>query len=196
MLIFAFVCVGGFGFLYCSMFINLLFQVYLCHLCIHYYVLGVVHGDGVRHFKFYQNIKPRVTNTENAILQNFWLPIEIKRCRKKCFHVNFMKHQFIRKLVVIIQKHVFVQISQYFLHISSKNRRVTSNDAEQWIPIIKSTYPENIPFPQSKIVVCDLHFNQDSILDLGKRRQLIPGSVPNIGYAVFPYSAKMFTVQL
>lgn len=58
-----------------------------------------------------------------------------------------------------------------------KNCSMTSSDAERWISLIKSTYPENIPFPQSKIVVCDRHFNQECILALGKKKQLIPGSV-------------------
>lgn len=58
---------------------------------------------------------------------------------------------------------------------------MTSSNAEQWIPLIKSTYPEKVSFPQSKIVVCDLHFNADSVLTLGNKKQLINGAILNIG---------------
>lgn len=64
-----------------------------------------------------------------------------------------------------------------FLYL--KNDRLTKKNQDQWIPIIKSTYPVNISFPESKIVVCDQHFDANSILHLGTKKSLMTGAVPN-----------------
>lgn len=48
------------------------------------------------------------------------------------------------------------------------------------MPLIKSTYPENVLFPQSKIVVCDLHFEAKYILGSEKKKLLVPGAVLSV----------------
>lgn len=48
------------------------------------------------------------------------------------------------------------------------------------MPLIKSTYPENVLFPQSKIV-CDLHFEAKYILGSEKKKLLVPGAVLSVG---------------
>lgn len=62
---------------------------------------------------------------------------------------------------------------------------MNSNDPEQWIPLIKSTYPENITFPKSKTVVCDLHFDPKYIIDKGRSKQLVVGALLNVGYGFY-----------
>lgn len=57
---------------------------------------------------------------------------------------------------------------------------VISRNRDQWIPIIESTYPENISIPNSKIVVCDLHFETNSITHLGSKKNLIADAVPKL----------------
>lgn len=57
---------------------------------------------------------------------------------------------------------------------------VTSRNKNEWIPIIKSTYPENVPFPISKIVICDLHFDASDIITLGSKKHLTIDAVPKV----------------
>lgn len=72
----------------------------------------------------------------------------------------------------------------FFEHFFPQNNdSVNSKNEEQWIPIIKSTYPENVLFPQSKIVVCDLHFETKYILGSEKRKLLVPGAILSVGCA-------------
>lgn len=58
--------------------------------------------------------------------------------------------------------------------------RVTPSNEEKWIPIIKSSYPNGRTFPDSRIVVCELHFNENEIVKVGGKKKLLKNAVPRI----------------
>lgn len=62
---------------------------------------------------------------------------------------------------------------------------MTANNASQWLPIIKSTYPEIALVPKTEIRVCELHFDGDNMINVGMKKNLIPGAVPNVRYVIY-----------
>lgn len=51
---------------------------------------------------------------------------------------------------------------------------------ETWMKIIKSSYPDGVEIPTSRIVICDLHFDKNDILKIGDRTTLTKSAIPII----------------
>lgn len=62
--------------------------------------------------------------------------------------------------------------------------RVPVKNKDKWMEIIKSSYPEGKPFPFSRVVVCDLHFDVNEIQKKGDIRCLIENALPKITYVL------------
>lgn len=118
------------------------------------------------------------------------MPIKSKRCTKEFFYVNLIN--LFKTLIDFLSDllSLFSDVEYFhYLFFLLNNGSVKSGDAELWIPLIKSTYPENVSIPKSKIVVCDLHFDLKQILGTGKKKQLVVGAVLNVGYVISSFSA-------
>lgn len=63
--------------------------------------------------------------------------------------------------------------------IFQKIIRVPARSENEWIEIIRRTYPESELFPLSRIVVCDLHFCENYIFQQGSRKVLVKNARPN-----------------
>lgn len=48
------------------------------------------------------------------------------------------------------------------------------------MPIIRASYPNGQTIPNARIVVCDLHFNEDEIVKVGEKKSLVKTAVPKI----------------
>lgn len=48
------------------------------------------------------------------------------------------------------------------------------------MPIIRSSYPNGRTIPDSRIVICDLHFDANEIVTIGGKRKVLPSAVPKI----------------
>lgn len=93
---------------------------------------------------------------------------------------------------------VFISISIYNAQVSSyttnefKNFRVPVNNKEQWMNIIQSHQPDISLNFDSKIHICDKHFNDEDILTHGiNRKSLRKGALPNLVY-VYVYIIEKF----
>lgn len=64
------------------------------------------------------------------------------------------------------------------------------------MPIIKSTYPEGHILPSSKIVVCDLHFDSNTITNLGSRKRLAVDAIPDVRYNFDLHAINETTMKL
>lgn len=58
--------------------------------------------------------------------------------------------------------------------------RVPVKSTEEWMEIINSSYPEGERPPDSRVMVCDLHFSTSDIKQKGEKRVLVPGAIPKI----------------
>lgn len=56
--------------------------------------------------------------------------------------------------------------------------RLTSKNEEKWLPVIKSSYPEGQTISDSRIVICDLHFDESEILEAKGKKNLVKTAVP------------------
>lgn len=58
--------------------------------------------------------------------------------------------------------------------------RVPVKNREKWMAIINSSYPEGEHPPDSRVMVCDLHFSTSDIIQKGEKRVLVAGTIPKI----------------
>lgn len=69
------------------------------------------------------------------------------------------------------------------MQLSNKfsNSRVPKNKQDEWMAIIKSTYPSGESFPTvTTYVVCDLHFKPEEIVQRGGKHVLVINALPQI----------------
>lgn len=66
----------------------------------------------------------------------------------------------------------------YIITLESHYIRVPRNNYETWMQIINSSYPQGMEMPTSRMVVCDLHFNKDDILNINEQRSLAKNAMP------------------
>lgn len=59
---------------------------------------------------------------------------------------------------------------------------VPNHYRNQWMDVILSSYSSHVDFPDSKVVVCDLHFAAQDITICGNRKLLVRGAIPKILY--------------
>lgn len=58
--------------------------------------------------------------------------------------------------------------------------RVPPSNEIEWLNILLATYPASQTFPNSRTVVCELHFDPNDILQQGNRKVLARSALPKL----------------
>lgn len=114
---------------------------------------------------------------EFGILQNFGLWLKKERYWKTLFHVIIKLHY--------IFCCCFIPISHRLENQKYPNIpfRIPRSNKDEWVNIIQSYQPEVFLDFNSKILICDKHFNEGDILTQGiNRKRLKDGALPEMPY--------------